>query len=326
MLVNIIIILVFLALTIGTGWLTLKAVRANKVWVKIFGGVGAGILTLVLATVTFLGTKGVATIYFPKTDPAPDLTVASTPEQIARGEYLTNLSCIGCHSAVDAEGNPTENQPLSGGWNIGAAEGFGFVGDLVTENLTPGGKLANYSDGELFRSIRYGIDQDDHLLGFMPLLPYAQLSNDDTEAIIAYLRSLPAVTLDIPTGDRLNFVGMVFFGAGMFGTPDTATDTVIAPPEGVTVEYGKYVATYGDCRSCHGPNMTGTPATSMFPAVPNPRPMIATWSEAQFMEAMRSGVRPNGVPFPKTMPWQNASRMTDNDLAAMYLYLTTPVK
>jgi mono/diheme cytochrome c family protein len=326
MFVDIIFLLVYVALTVGAGWLTIKALRAQKLWVKILGGLGAGLLTLVLAALTFLGGKGITTIYFPGADPASDLTVAGTPEQVARGEYLTNLSCIGCHSAVDAEGNPTEAQPLSGGWNIGAAEGFGFVGDLVTENLTPGGKLANYSDGELFRALRYGIDQDDHLLGFMPLLPYAQLSNADTEAIIAYLRSLPPVPVDIPTGDQLNFVGMVVFGAGLFGEPAVATDTVTAPPEGVTLEYGKYVATYGDCRSCHGPDMTGTPATSMFPAVPNPRPMVATWSEAQFMETMRSGVRPNTVPFPDTMPWQNASRMTDDDLAALYLYLITPIE
>ncbi len=326
MVINIVFLLVFLALTIGAGWLTIKAVRAPKLWVKILGGLGAGLLTLVLAVLTFFGAKGVVAIYFPGADPALELTVAGTQEQVARGDYLTNLSCIGCHSAVDAEGNPTEAQPLSGGWNIGAAEGFGFVGDLVTENLTPGGKLVGYSDGEIFRALRHGINQDGHLLGFMPLLPYAQLSNADTEAIIAYLRALPATSNPAPTGDQLNFVGMVIFGAGLFGEPASAADTVTAPPEGVTLEYGKYVATYGDCRSCHGPDMTGAAATSMFPAVPNPRPMVGTWSQEQFTEAMRTGVRPNTVPFPETMPWQNASRMTDDDLAALYLYLTTPVK
>jgi sugar phosphate isomerase/epimerase len=34
--------------------------------------------------------------YLPSLDTA--LTVAATPEQVARGEYLTNLSCIGCHT------------------------------------------------------------------------------------------------------------------------------------------------------------------------------------------------------------------------------------
>ena len=46
----------------------------------------------------------------------------------------------------------------------------------------------------------------------------------------------------------------------------------------------------------------------------------------QFFEMMRSGVRPGNNPFPETMPWQNAARMTDDDLAALYAYLTAPVQ
>jgi len=37
---------------------------------------------------------------------------------------------------------------------------------------------------------------------------------------------------------------------------------------------------------------------------------------------MRSGVKPGGVAFPETMPWRNAAKMTDDDLAALYAYLT----
>ena len=35
---------------------------------------------------------------------------------------------------------------------------------------------------------------------------------------------------------------------------------------------------------------------------------------------MRSGVKPDGQPFPDTMPRQAAAQMTDNDLAALYTY------
>ena len=148
---NIIILLVVIGLTVLFGWLTYRAVRAKKLWVKIVGGLSAGLLTLVIAAVTFLGGKGVAAIYFPDAPPAPDLAVAGTPEQIARGEYLVAIACMGCHTQVGADGNPSRQHPLSGGWNLSEADGFGFIGDMVTENLTPGGKLAGYSDGELFR-------------------------------------------------------------------------------------------------------------------------------------------------------------------------------
>ena len=327
MFVNILILIALVALVILFAWLTVRALRAKRLWIKIVGGIGAGLLTLLFAAVAFMGAKGVAATYFPGVPAAPALTVAGTPEQVARGEYLVNLSCIGCHSAVGPDGAPSLQQPLSGGADMAAAEGFGFIGAMVAENLTPGGKLAGYSDGELFRALRHSVNQQGHSLGFMSFLPYAQLSDQDTEAIIAYLRSLPPAQTEVETGDKLNFVGALMLGAGMFGPqPDRSPGMVTAPAEGATAEYGKYVATYGDCRGCHGPNMTGMPATAVGPAVPNPRPSVSAWTQEQFMQAMRTGVRPSGAPFSANMPWQNASRMTDNDLAALYAYLTAPVQ
>lgn len=91
----------------------------------------------------------------------------------------------------------------------------------------------------------------------------------------------------------------------------------------MSAEYGKYVATFAECRGCHGPDATGTPASAMGPAVPNPRPLVGTLSQEQFAQMMRTGVKPGGVAFPETMPWQIASRLTEDDLAALYAYLTT---
>jgi cytochrome c553 len=259
---------------------------------------------------------------FPGAPPAPELKVEGTPEQIARGDYLVNLTCIGCHSAVGADGMPTVKHPLNGGWNIAASEGFGFAGDMIAENLTPGGKLANYSDGELFRVLRHRVNKEGRLLTFMSLLAVGQLSDDDVESIIAYLRTLPPVEQTSVTGDKLSFVGAIFFGAGLFGTPEKGAETVVAPPQGVTAEYGKYIATFGDCRGCHGADMTGMPASLAGPAIPNPRPLVGALTQEQFIEMMRTGIRPGNRPFPETMPWQIAAKMTDDDLAALYLYLT----
>lgn len=320
---NILILLVIIGLTVLFGWLTYRAVRAKKLWVKIVGGLGAGLLTLIFAAVAFFGGRGMAATYFPDAPDAPNLTVAGTPEQIARGEYLVNISCIGCHGAVDSNGNPSEQHPLTGGWNIAAAEGFGFMGDMVTENLTPGGKLANYSDGELFRAMRYSINNEGKLIVFMDLMPYKALSDDDVEAIIAYLRSLPTAESTVETGDRMKFLGLVMKGTEMLPA-EAGAASVTAPPEGVTAAYGKYVATYADCSGCHGPDVVGVAPSSFDPAgTPNPRPLVNTLSQEQFFAMMRSGVKPDGQPFPETMPWQNASKLTDDDLAALYAYLTT---
>lgn len=327
MFANLLVLLLFIGLFVLFAWLCYRSIRARRLWVKIVGGAGFAVLAMLVVFIAFSGGKGIAMTYFPNAPDATNIAVAGTPEQIARGEYLVNVACAGCHSPVGPDGRPTGEHPLSGGWNIAAAEGFGFIGDMVAENLTPGGKLAGYSDGELFRVLRYSVDQQGRSLGMMAFLPYRELSDADTEAIIAYLRSLPPAPTTGATGDKMSFLGAVMTGAGMFGeAPPPAPASVSAPPQGVTAEYGKYVATFGECRGCHGPAATGAPATSVSAAIPNPRPLVGTLSQEQFVAMMRSGVKPDGVPFPETMPWQNASKMNDNDLAALYAYLTAPVQ
>ena len=326
MIANLLVLLLVIGLAVLFGWLCYRAIRARRLWVKIVGGIGAGLLTLLFVAVAFTGVKGIAATYFPGAAAAPDLKVAGTPEQIARGEYLVGLSCIGCHSAVGPDGNPTDKPPLTGGWNIAAAEGFGFMGAMVTENLTPGGKLAGYSDGELFRVMRHSISKEGHKLGFMDFLPYKELSDEDTQALIAYLRSLPAAKSAAATGDSFNFVGAVVMGSGMFPPSTPGAESVKAPPAGITAEYGKYVATFGECRGCHGPDVTGVPASALGPAVPNPRPSVGTWTKEQFIQTMRTGMRPSGAAFTPGMPWQAAAKMTDADLAALYAYLEAPVQ
>ncbi|NPV75362.1 MAG: cytochrome c [Anaerolineae bacterium] len=326
MIVNLLIVLLLIGLTIGAGWLLWRTLRAKKLWVKILGGLGASALTLLLAALSFVGVKGAAVLYAPGAPAAHSRDIPADPALVARGEYLVNISCIGCHSKVNAQGNPSGEMPLSGGWNIAAAEGFGFLGDMVAENLTPGGKLANYTDGELFRALRYGVDKDGRRLGFMSLLPYGQLSDEDTEAIIAYLRSLPPTENQISTGDRINIVGVLLFGSGMFPLPETPSEQVVAPAQAVNAEYGAYVATFGECRGCHGPDVSGVPASAMGPAVPNPRPLVSQMTVDQFIEMMRTGTKPGGAPFTEGMPWQSASKMTDADLAALHAYLSAPEK
>ncbi len=314
MFINLLVLIIVIAVTVFFGRLTVRAVKAQRMWVKILGGLGAGLLTLVFAAVAFMGAKGMMVIYSPKVADASDLKVDGTPEQIARGEYIVNIGCVGCHG-VD------EKLPLKGGWNMAEAEGFGFMGQVATENLTPGGKLAGYTDGEIFRAIRYGVDKDGTLVMFMSQLSYRELSDDDIESVIAYLRSLPAETTAAPTGDKLNFLGVVIMGSGMFPAPAPVPSSIDAPPVGATPEYGKYVATFGDCRGCHGSDMTGMPASSFGGAVPNPRPFVGSLTLEEFIQSFRTGVRPNGTPFSDSMPWQSAAHMTDDDLAALYAYL-----
>jgi cytochrome c553 len=183
--------------------------------------------------------------------------------------------------------------------------------------------LADRTDGELFRVIRYGFGKD-ALLGMMSSLPYRELSDEDTHAIIAFLRSQEPVTTATNGGDNINLIAVILFYSEVLFPLDEVTEGVItAPPQGVTEEYGKYVATFGECRGCHGTDMTGAAATVVSPAIPNPRVFVGAITLDEFIQTMRTGVRPSGKAFADLMPWENASRMTDDDLAALYVYLTT---
>jgi mono/diheme cytochrome c family protein len=317
MILNLIGLLILVALVVLFGWLTWRAARAKSWFVKIPGVLLAGLLTLVLALIVFVAGKGMLLVYAPPSDPAPNLKVEGTPEQIARGKYIAYIGCAGCHG-VKGE------FPLTGGLDI-ANDIPMPIGALVAVNITPGGVLKDRTDGELFRVLRHGIAQDHKLSVMMALMPFRQLSDEDTKAVIAFLRSQAPVESPTRGGDDVNLLGMALFGAGMFPEPDPINrNAITAPARGINAEYGKYVATFGECRGCHGPDMTGTPPSAADPiGVPNPRPMVATWSREQFIQTMRTGVRPSGVKFQDRMPWTNASRMSEEDLSALYEYVKT---
>ncbi|HEV2105869.1 MAG TPA: hypothetical protein VGU27_09070, partial [Candidatus Eisenbacteria bacterium] len=83
--------------------------------------------------------------------PAPPLRVAADPSLIPRGEHLAAIACAGCHG-------PDGRLPLAGGDDdLLAPPGGPALGHLRAPNLTPGGALARYDDGQLARAIREGV-------------------------------------------------------------------------------------------------------------------------------------------------------------------------
>ena len=85
------------------------------------------------------------------------------------------------------------------------------------------------------------------------------LSDEDLQSLIAYLRNQPAVDNETQNPpDQPSLLGLILLGAGMLpaGQPPI-TDGIAAPPKGPTVEYGEYILSYQDCRDCHGENLLG---------------------------------------------------------------------
>jgi hypothetical protein len=50
--------------------------------------------------------------------------------------------------------------------------------------------------------------------------------------------------------------------------------------------------------------------------------VVKGWTQEQFTTTLRTGVDPNGHVLSAQMPWKALGRMDDDDLAAMYMYLT----
>jgi len=110
-LANLLSLLLLIGLVVLFGWLTYRAIRARKLWIKIPGTILAGLLTLVFAAVSVLGIVGLAKMNATTSLPVPNIKVEGTPEQIARGKYITSLGCVGCHGVK-------EQFPLTGGTDM----------------------------------------------------------------------------------------------------------------------------------------------------------------------------------------------------------------
>ena len=71
---------------------------------------------------------------------------------------------------------------------------FGYTWTALAANITshPTLGLGNWTDDEIKRAIVYGISRDGrNLLPFMGFSFYRNISDEDLDAIVAYVRSLP---------------------------------------------------------------------------------------------------------------------------------------
>jgi len=54
---------------------------------------------------------------------------------------------------------------------------------------------------------------------------------------------------------------------------------------------------------------------------------IGAWTEADLRRMLREGRKPSGTMIDPSMPWETYAKMTDEEIAAIWLYLrTVPAK
>lgn len=248
------------------------------------------------------------------------ITIPSDPASIERGrQWVASGDCMYCHGS-DLAGTAFLDDPM--------------LGKIPARNLTPGigGVGSKFTDADWVRAIRYGVNPEGHSLIIMPSSDFYYFSDSDLGDIIAYLNSLPPVDREW-SDPEFTPLGKILASAGALGSVieaeniDHSAARPSAPTEGVTAEYGAYLTEVSGCRMCHGEDLAGveTPPNPAAPAVPGlvAGSEAASWSEAEFIQTIRTGVTPSGRPLTEFMPWTEFRNMTDDQLKAIWLYLNS---
>ncbi len=105
-------------------------------------------------------------------------------------------------------------------------------------------------------------------------------------------------------------------------------------PDGALIQKGEYVAKMGDCIACHtdtpnkGPTFAGglampTPFGTIYThnITPDQKTGIGSWSEAEFVKAVRHGISPTHQYYYPAFPFIFFNQLTDEDLHALKVYL-----
>lgn len=287
---------------------------------KITKWIGIVLLLLVVAGVVgffALSSKGKSKLEETYNIEVTALNLPTDSVAMTRGFHLVDIICKECHG---------ENMA---GKMMMQDEGFAT---LYAPNLTAGdggiGQVYTVLDWQ--KAIRHGIHPNGKSLFLMPSLSFSHLSDYDLGAIIAFLRTLPAVDGQVP---ERKFMGVanVLLGIGAFDgdlqaslidhknqeVPSINTDNPLAN--------GKYLTAIAGCNHCHAANFAGAKIGD--PKGP-PSPNITTggalgnWSEAEFVTVMRSGKTPEGLELqPQFMPYPSFAKLTNDELHDIFSYI-----
>ena len=275
--------------------------------------------------------------------PYPDITASTDSAVIARGKHLAMgpAHCADCHAPTSERARVLagEEVPLSGGFDFIFPLGVLYAPNITSDQETGIGRL---TDGEIARSLRYGIRHDGQAI--LDMMPFYDLSDEDLTAIISWLRTQLPIKNARPANEY-NFMGKIVKTFAL--KPAGDGEVPPTPPADSTAVYGKYlVNSVANCRGCHterdlmtgafiGPELAGGFPFEVFGEKGEIIPgkhlispnitkdtdtgIIASWTEDQFIHRFRVGAVIQGSP----MPWGPFTRMTDLELKAIYRYLNS---
>jgi len=250
---------------------------------------------------------------------------------VARGEYLARAGdCIACHTAPDG-------RIFAGGRAMPTP-----FGTLFTSNITPDGEtgIGKWTADDFYKTMHSGRFPDGGLIyPAMPFASYTKVTRADSDAIFAYLKTIPPVNqknrphdLRFPYDNRQLIHGWrtLYFTEGEF-KPD--------PTKSAEWNRGAYlVEGLGHCSMCHSPinALGGTAQSEAFkgglipmqnwyaPSLTSNREAgLGDWSIEDITDLLRTGVSMRGVVYgPMAEVVHNSLQyLSDEDIRAMAIYL-----
>jgi len=263
-------------------------------------------------------------------------STAFAQSPVERGRYLVEsiVACGNCHTPQGPNG-PIMNRALSGGPPIEEPNVFTAMPSNITPHPETG--IGKWTDQQLKVAIREGKRPDGSIIGPpMPFEQYAKLADADLDAIVAYLRTVPAID---------NKVAASTYKVPLppaYGPP--ITQPVTAPPKTDKVAYGAYLAgPLGHCIECHTPM---DQATHRFKydtllgaggfqfhgpwgisvsrnITSHPEDGIGKWTDAEIERAIRTGVGKEGRKLMPPMAYGYYAKINAEDMSALIAYLRT---
>src|ERR1700743_2035398 len=257
--------------------------------------------------------------------PAPD------PALIARGEYLARAGdCIACHTAHEGKlfaGGPPMATPF---------------GNLYTSNITPDPQtgIGTWTSDQFSKMMHSGRFPDGGLVyPAMPFASYTKVTREDSDAIYAYLRTVPPVKqvnrehdLRFPYNNRSLILGWrtLFFREGEYKPDPTKSDEW---------NRGAYlVEGLGHCGMCHTAinALGGSSESQAFEGglIPmqnwyapsltsNKEAGLGEWSIQEISDLLRTGISSRVAVYGPMaeVVYNSLQYLSDDDTRAMAVYL-----
>jgi len=260
-------------------------------------------------------------------EPIPDGPNAA---QLRQGQYLARLGdCLSCHLRADGE-------PFAGGLGLNTPFGVIYSSNISSD---PEHGIGHWTPDQFYRAMHDGIGaQGQHLYPAFPYPWFRNLSREDNDALLAYLKTTTPVAYQ-PPGNQLFFPMNVRASVALWNVISLPPQTGAQTPQGATPEWSRGEAIVlgpGHCSQCHTPRnpfgadtrgkafQGGLLDNFVSPDLTgNERTGLGRWSVDDITEYLRTGRNARaaaGGPMGDVVTY-STSMMTDEDRHAIAIYL-----